>query len=125
MNIELINLVVRSPENIRGVGVQYSRILPLKGQPGVMLVTYEENIVPGQLTGFWILRSDDDGRTWKRIAHVREEVSGLSSIWNPTLFQLFQTLGDLPAGTVLLFGTSIDHDNSIIQLYASEDGGYT
>ena len=90
-----------------------------------MLVTYEENIVPGQLTGFWILRSDDDGRTWKRIAHVREEVSGLSSIWNPTLFQLFQTLGDLPAGTVLLFGTSIDHDNSIIQLYASEDGGYT
>ncbi len=125
MRVESTTLVVRPPANAAGIGVQYARILPLHGQPGVLLATYEENRVPDQLCGFWILRSADDGCTWEKIAHVREEVSGLSPIWNPTLFELPRACGDLPAGTILLLGTSIDEDNSIIQLYASRDGGYT
>lgn len=125
MKVDATFLVTRPPANAAGVGAQYARILPLRGQPGVLLATYEENRVPDQPTGFWILRSADDGRTWQKIAHVREEVSGLSPIWNPTLFELPHPCGELPAGTILLLGTSIDEENSIIQLYASRDGGYT
>lgn len=125
MKIESDTLIARPPENAGGVGAQYARILPLKGQPGVLLATYEENFVPGQPAGYWILRSEDDGHVWTKIAHVREEVSGLDPIWNPTLFQLSHPLGRFPTGTVMLLGTSIDNENSIIQLYASPDGGFS
>lgn len=86
--------------------VDYPRVIVLEHNGennGVMLATMESL----ELTnGYRILRSDDEGKTWREITQVsnRTHDSVLGANWQPTIFELPTAIGDMPAGTLLLSG---------------------
>ena len=110
-------------------GVEYSRIIELQysqsGHNGVLLATFEE-LNGGQASecGYPIHISLDKGKTWKKQGFVSDP-RPLSAQWMPTLYELPQALGELPAGTILLAATSIGQGKTCNALYYSNDLGKT
>jgi hypothetical protein len=115
-------------------GVQYGRLLVLENQSkkedNVLLATHCElnSGLTDNAPGYPIYRSTDNGKTWNIISRVSDTLTGASSEWNPTLFELSMPCGDYPAGTIILAACSVDPEHkkeSHIRLYFSSDGGYT
>lgn len=114
-------------------GVQYGRILVINNidnaKDDVLLATHCE--LNAGLTEhpprYPIYRSTDGGKNWKIISYVTDTLSGASSEWNPTLFELEKPWGKYPVGTIVLAACSIDPEHkkeSHIRLYFSTDGGF-
>lgn len=135
-DIEVISTtdISASEDNWWDRGVQYGRLLALNNQSkeenNVLLATHCE--LNAGLTenapGYPIYRSNDNGKTWSIISRVSDTVTGASSEWNPTLFELSKPCGDYPSGTIILAACSVDPEHkkeSHIRLYFSLDGGYT
>ncbi len=123
-----------SEDNWWDRGVQYGRLLVLKNQSkeenNVLLATHcELNAgLTDNAPGYPIYRSCDNGKTWEVITRITDTLTGASSEWNPTLFELSMPCGDYPAGTIILAACSVDPEHkkeSHIRLYFSPDGGYT
>jgi hypothetical protein len=112
-------------------GVMYGRLIRLQysgSANGTLIATYEH--FPND---FIIYQSNDDGHNWSSIATVVE--SHLPKPWTfegePHLFELPQKVNNLPAGTILLAGSSV-MSNPIggyleqqLEIYYSLDHGLT
>ncbi|RDL31898.1 Oligoxyloglucan reducing end-specific cellobiohydrolase [Venustampulla echinocandica] len=105
--------------------VLYARTVELEG--GVLLATWENYSPEPPLVYFPIYQSHDGGETWKEISRVTDQVNGLGLRYQPFLYKLPIAVGEFGAGTILCTGNSIPTDLSSthIDVYASEDNGYT
>ncbi|AIM26077.1 hypothetical protein MEPL4_7c00210 [Melissococcus plutonius] len=92
---------------------------------GRMYETFE-NYVSG-VPYFKIYESTDHGNSWNHISNVKDQVNGWGLRYQPFLYELPETLGDLPKGTLICAGNSIPKDLSKtkIDLYKSLDHGRT
>ncbi|KAF7195096.1 hypothetical protein HII31_03564 [Pseudocercospora fuligena] len=126
--------VFQPPANYTIPRTLYARTLQL--QDGTLLATWE-NYGPNNNTFpyFPIYQSTDGGATWSERSRVEDTQNGwglridfwFRSRYQPFLYQLPEAIGDYPAGTVLLSGSSIPDDLSQtqIEIYASHDCGHT
>lgn len=103
----------------------YARTVELDG--GVLLATWENYSPEPPLVYFPIYKSVDGGETWKEISRVTDQVNNWGLRYQPFLYELPERFGRYAAGTLLLAGSSIPTDLSQTQIdvYASEDKGYT
>lgn len=114
-------------------GLNYARIIELQhsGENNGVLVATHESYTSGlrvEKPGYDIHVSHDGGVTWQYVNTVREKAASIQSEWQPTLYELPQQLGDMPAGTLLLTGCSIDSAHAkqtALRLYRSFDLGQT
>ena len=51
----------------------------------------------------------DSGATWKHVSTVSDRVNGWGMRYQPFLYELPQSLGDLPEGTILCAGNAIPY----------------
>lgn len=103
----------------------YARSVQLEN--GVLLATWENYSPEPPPVYFPIFKSVDGGVTWKHISNVTDQVNGWGLRYQPFLYELPERIGEFPAGTVILSGSSIPTDLSVtkIDMYASCDKGYT
>jgi hypothetical protein len=113
------------PTNYTDPQVLYARTVELEG--GVLLATWENYSPEPPLVYFPIFKSTDGGETWREISKVTDQVNNWGLRYQPMLYELPARVGRYAAGTVLLAGNSIptDLNQTQIDVYASEDKGYT
>jgi len=118
-------VVFTPPSNYTDPRVLYARTAQLAN--GDILATWENYSPEPPPVWFPIYRSSDGGYTWKEISRVQDQVQKWGLRYQPFLYVLPEPLGDFPAGTVLISGSSIPTDLSKtqIELYASRDSGVT
>ncbi|MBQ7355343.1 MAG: exo-alpha-sialidase [Clostridia bacterium] len=102
----------------------YPRIVRLQHSGvhnGILLSTAESLHVEAYL----IHRSDDDGRTWRQVGEVTSHIPEWIANWQPMLYELPCTVGDMPAGTLLLAGCVRNRPTSetAMCIYRSNDLG--
>ena len=116
-----------------GCGIQYARVIELQHageNNGVLLATHElatSGLRP-EKPGYDIHISRDGGETWSMLTTVREKETNVQSEFNPHLYELPCAVGDMPEGTLLLAGVSIDpghKEQTAIRIYRSFDTGRT
>jgi hypothetical protein len=100
-------------------------------QNGRILIAFEEN----GMNGIPIYESDDEGATWRLVAHatdsVRKDTSRCNLHWQPHLTEVPRRIGSLSAGTILLSASSVCNDERgrmaqmQLQLNTSTDIGRT
>ncbi|KAF3920375.1 hypothetical protein ABW20_dc0102462 [Dactylellina cionopaga] len=119
------------PTNWPSHSTSYGRTLILNQNcesDAVLLATF--TIRPPGMPYLPIMKSTDGGNTWAQFSKVffrATNSSGGGSILQPSLYELPQQVGPLPAGTVLLSGMAVPADRSStnIELHASYDKGLT
>lgn len=109
-------------------GTLYPRAIQLQyagPENGQMLATFEQ--YTHGIPAFHIYRSTNGGATWSHFSEVTDTQTGWGMRYQPFLYELPQSLGSMPAGTILCFGNSIPHNLSKTQLdmYKSTDHGAT
>ncbi|GAA5434576.1 sialidase family protein [Haloarcula japonica] len=134
------------PEGEPTPGSMYPRVTRLEhgssdGTQGPLLATFEfyPSMSGGSVPYFPVYRSTDGGRTWSEYSEIHDTSGkdwGLR--YQPTLFELPQSVGPWSAGTVLAAGNAIpildapeevpegaigELGETSIDLYASTDGG--
>lgn len=121
-----ITTIYKTPKNAPTVGAMYPRVVRLthyqKGK-GNLLVTFEHYM--HREPSFPIYRSTDEGKSWHLLSEVEDTKNGFGNRYQPHLFELPKQVGEFPAGTLFLSGSSIPKDKSSTELvvYVSEDGG--
>ena len=106
----------------------------------IIMIEHDEKYQGTMLCGFenWnmglhpdiclpVYASTDGGATWKkRGAAVEQMDPSIYAYFNPCLYELPEQIGDMPKGTLLLAGCSVDKGQtrkSAISLYKSTNGG--
>ncbi|ELZ15464.1 glycosyl hydrolase BNR repeat-containing protein [Haloterrigena salina JCM 13891] len=125
------NALYTPPPDAPGAGAMYPRVVRLDcdGAEGeTLLATFEQYGTGDDESGqpyFPLYRSEDGGRTWSRFSAIRDTQNGWGLRFQPTLFELPESIGPWSAGTILAAGNAIPEDRSRtkIDVYASEDGG--
>ncbi len=126
--------VKEAPKNTWGTGIGYPTIIELQHSGennGKIIASYSiaDSGLRGKQTSFRIMESTDGGETWEQIADVFESIDkSIEACWNPHLFELPEKVGDMPKGTLLLAGCSIDAPQkrkSHITIWKSLDCGKT
>ena len=114
----------------KGIGCPSVIVLEHSGSKnGLIIAAY--SVADGGLTGgrtsLRIARSSDGGNTFVLAAKVYESLdTTIEACWNPHLFELPTRIGDMPEGTLLLAGGSIDpgqRRKSTISVWRSFDCG--
>ncbi|KAJ7364835.1 BNR/Asp-box repeat protein [Mycena albidolilacea] len=103
-------------------------LIPQDGaDQNVLLATWENYSPEPPHVWFPIFRSVDLGQTWTPFSNVTDTQNGWGLRYQPFLYELTETIGTFPAGTVLLAGNSIPTNlsNTQIDVYASPDKGRT
>ncbi|WP_163504738.1 family 16 glycoside hydrolase [Fodinicola acaciae] len=102
-------------------GMAYARMIRLS--TGTVLATFEHWDGNGGVSSYVVRRSDDDGATWSTLS----EVPGDTYSFQPFLYELPRQLGGHPAGTLLLFGLTVDKNSTAttIREWRSDDHGAT
>lgn len=120
---ELISTVY-DPKTSTSKGTQYPKIIELQHNGennGTLLASMESDN-----SNFKVYRSTDGGETWKYCSRALESMDkDLTSHWEPHLFELPCQVGDMPEGTILLSGTTINNGlgKSHITVWRSFDCG--
>lgn len=85
-----------------------------------------EHYVSGTPT-FTIFESTDHGGSWNQVGDVKDTQHGWGMRYQPTLYELPEKVGDMPAGTLICAGNAIPTNLSqtSIDLYKSTDHGRT
>lgn len=131
---KIITIFDPDPElDFWGTAVQYARILEMQHSEtyrGTLLATCEvaDSGRAPERPGYRIFRSTDGGETWTHISTIREKAAAVQSEWNPHLYELPRQVGDMPAGTLLCAGISIDAGHvrqTALRIYRSFDCGET
>ncbi|MBY9080729.1 RICIN domain-containing protein [Paenibacillus sp. HN-1] len=111
-------------------GTLYPHAIQLKHQSnpsdnGKMYATFEKYTV-APFT-FPVFESVDNGKSWTRLPDVTDQVNGWGLKQEPHLFELPESVGDMPAGTLLMIGNSepVDDSQTKIDIYKSNDLGRT
>ncbi len=114
----------------KGVGCPSVIVLEHSGsRNGLIIAAYSvaDSGLTGGRTSLRIARSSDGGHTFVLAARVYESFdTTIEACWNPHLFELPTRIGDMPAGTLLLAGGSIDpgqSSKSTISIWRSFDCG--
>jgi hypothetical protein len=113
-----------------GEDASYPRVIRLEhsgGSNGMLLATFSHSGVGTQKGSFPIYRSTDGGRQWSvgPIGTVTDSVHGWD-LDGPTLYELPQAEGSLPAGTLLAAGTAWnrkDYTQQAVEVFTSTDQG--
>lgn len=128
INVASINKIYGPDKDNPSIALTYPRLVEIahyKGEEGTLLVTGESL----DIDGYRIHKSKDGGRSWEHIATVSEMLSPeLVANWQPHLFELPISIGDMPAGTLILSGCTRDRKVALVTkmcLYRSYDCGYT
>ncbi|KAF7348160.1 BNR/Asp-box repeat protein [Mycena sanguinolenta] len=103
-------------------------LIPQDGaDENVLLATWENYSPEPPNVWFPIFRSLDLGQTWAPFSNVTDTQNGWGLRYQPFLYEMTETIGTFPAGTVLCAGNSIPTNlsNTQIDLYASLDKGRT
>ncbi len=108
----------------------YPRVIRLEHNGtanGTLLATFDHSGTGVPKADFPIYRSTDNGVTWTSspISTVTDTVHGWD-LDGPTLYELPQTEGNLPAGTILAAGTAWnrgDYTQQEIEVFVSTDQG--
>lgn len=108
----------------------YARVVCLKHSGsgnGTLLATCDQHVWVNGEQVWPIYRSTDSGESWSHITDVKDETFGTNRKAQPMLYELPQSVGNLPAGTLLLAGNLVpdDQSSSRIVLYSSTDQGNT
>ena len=120
---ELISTVY-DPRTTTSKGTQYPKVIELQHNGennGVLLATMESDN-----SNFKVYRSTDGGETWKFYSRAVESMDkDLTSHWEPHIYELPCQVGDMPEGTLLLSGTTINNGlgRSHITVWRSFDSG--
>jgi hypothetical protein len=105
-------------------GTRYGRVIRLQyggSANGTLIATFE-----AWANNFGIYRSTDDGLTWALIATTTEtQFPGWQFKVEPDLFEVPSQMGNLPAGTILLAGNSVNGSGHQLEIYCSLDHGVT
>lgn len=104
-------------------GTLYARAM--QASDGTMYATFEQ--YSSGTPVFPIFKSTDNGKTWSQVGSVQDTKHGYGMRYQPFLYELPQTIGNLSKGTLLCAGNCIPNDLSSteIDLYASTDKGRT
>ncbi|KAJ7867046.1 BNR/Asp-box repeat protein [Mycena leptocephala] len=103
-------------------------LIPQDGaDQNVLLATWENYSPEPPHVWFPIFRSVDLGQSWVPFSNVTDTQNGWGMRYQPFLYELTETIGAFPAGTVLCAGNSIPTNlsNTQIDVYASLDKGRT
>ncbi|MFT8399707.1 MAG: DUF5776 domain-containing protein [Lentilactobacillus diolivorans] len=121
--------------NNKNYGALSPRVIQLKHQVnpkdnGKLLLTFEQVLTKNQgkieHPVFPIYESDDNGASWKQISEVTETHNkDLGKMNCPQLYELPQTIGNMPKGTIVIAGDSTPNDLSKteMELDKSTDAG--
>ncbi len=105
-------------------GTRYGRVIRLQHSGsvnGTLIATFE-----AWANDFGIYRSTDDGFNWSQIATTTEtQYPGWQFKVEPDLFEVPSPMGNLPAGTILLAGNSVNGNGHQLEIYYSLDHGLT
>ncbi|KAH8651956.1 hypothetical protein BGZ60DRAFT_330175, partial [Tricladium varicosporioides] len=118
--------VYTAPADWKNRGTLYGRVVLLNQnceEDNVLLSTWTVNS-PNK-TYLPIYKSLDFGRTWNPLSKVYFKTSGYTAIAQPFLYELAETFGDYPAGTILVSGNTFSKSGTAIELHASLDKGQT
>lgn len=130
----LTSTVKEAPINTWGLGIGYPTLIELQHSGennGKLIASFEiaDSGLRGKPTSFRIMESSDGGESWSEIGEAYEKLdTSIEACWNPHLFELPEALGDMPEGTLLLAGCSIDPAQSTkshISVWKSLDCGKT
>ena len=145
MDVELVSTVFAVPNETtsdilgypsRIAKTSYPSIIELKYQPkdennGKLLANFHIGETPSvsgaPKSESCIMESSDGGENWKIIARPEETIDKtLKGVTMAHLFELPEKVGNLPAGTIILSGNSVDWSRkSIVGMWCSFDCGYT
>ncbi|MBE6607189.1 MAG: exo-alpha-sialidase [Ruminococcaceae bacterium] len=144
IDVEIISDVFVVPDkgyvNVMGYLTQanrahYPSVLELKYQPnkennGKLIGTFCLGDTPvngGPNTQACVMESSDGGKTWEVIARPDETIdTSIKGISMAHIYELPAQLGDMPAGTLLYSGNSVNYSRkSHIAVWRSFDCGYT
>ena len=97
---------------------------------GTLLATFclgEQPLSGVSKTSGCVIESTDGGKTWKQIARPAETIDpSIRGISMAHLYELPAQVGDMPAGTLLYSGNSVNYNRkSHIAAWRSFDHGYT
>lgn len=112
----------------------YARVVRLEHagpDNGRLLATFEHDYHDGSPAELIIRSSSDDGRTWDTLSTIADPLTGpghpVSRMWQPFIYEFPRTLGDFPAGTLLLAANMVPADGARTQFYTwrSTDHGHS
>ncbi len=110
----------------------YPSVLELKHQAnkednGKLIAIFCLGTTGGPNTQSCVMESTDNGQNWKIIARPLETIdTSIKGISMANIFELPVQIGDMPAGTLLYSGNSVDYSRkSHIAIWRSFDCGYT
>ncbi len=145
MDVELVSTVFAVPKEYLSRVLGYSSNVIKSSYPSIIELKYQPNEENnGKLIANFhigdnpdvknapnsescIMESTDGGNKWKIIARPEETIDKtLTGVTMAHLFELPAQVGDLPAGTIILSGNSVDWSRkSLVGIWCSFDCGYT
>ncbi|MFJ6901871.1 ricin-type beta-trefoil lectin domain protein [Streptomyces hokutonensis] len=107
-------------------GMAYTRMIRLQNSGsanGTLLASFEHWSTDSTGSSYVIRRSTDDGTSWSTLATV----PGDTYSYQPFLFEYPKTLGNYPAGTLMLVGATLPANRSGVtfRVWRSTDHGAT
>lgn len=109
-----LSTIEEAPTKSWGGGIGCPSVIELShngDNNGTYIASYSvgDSGLTGKATSLRTERSTDGGKTWTETGRAYEEFDKtIEASWNPHLFELPCQVGDMPEGTLLLAGISID-----------------
>ncbi len=114
-------------------GSVYPRAVELKyngSSNGTLISIFEAVPALGVPAVFPVYKSTDGGKTWNHISDISDTQNGGWYFWSsPTIYELPENLGNMPAGTLIAAGQLVDTRDGFsrqkMEVYKSLDQGVT
>lgn len=120
--------VFAPPTNWTSKSTSYARTVVLRHDCSNTILTSFVDSPPGE-PYLPVFQSNDQGETWTELSRIYFSAKNYTGgrIMQPFLYELPETVGEFPAGTILASGNGIpgDFSSTNIELHASTDKGTT